>query len=343
MAAHPGAQAAPYPTDGASLIVPQPEKSEHLAPGHPAPEHLASGTIDPRQLWRPVLRRILRNLTSDQITLAAAGCAFYATLSLFPAISTLISIYGLVLDPDTVEPQLDLLRHLLPPAAFTLIGERIHTLAAEPHSSLTLNLIISTSIALWSASAATRSIISAVNIAYGTTETRGFIRFQMVAIGMTLCAICGAVLTLAVMVALPVLINFLPERLGLAPPPWSVELLVQMGGPILLLLFVLVACTLLYRLGPSRPAVPWRHILPGSCAATLIWIVTSLGVSYYIGTIAPYNATYGPLGAVAATMMWFFVTAYVIMLGAELNAGLEAEMARARAAKGPEPTPASPP
>ncbi|MBB2171100.1 YihY/virulence factor BrkB family protein [Gluconacetobacter asukensis] len=323
MAAHHGAHAAPHPTDGANLIVLQPDK----------PDHLADTPPDLRRLWRPVLRRMLHNLTSDQITLAAAGCAFYATLSLFPAISTLISIYGLVLNPDTVEPQLDLLRHLLPPSAFTLIGERIHTLAAEPHSSLTLNLIISTTIALWSASAATRSIIAAVNIAYGTTETRGFIRFQMVALGMTLCAICGAVLTLAVMVALPVLINFIPERLGLAPPPWSIELLVQMGGPLLLLLFVLVACTLLYRLGPSRPAVPWRRILPGSCAATLIWIVTSVGVSYYIGTIATYNATYGPLGAVVATMMWFFVTAYVVMLGAELNAGLEEEMEQARSAK----------
>ncbi|MBB2159499.1 YihY/virulence factor BrkB family protein [Gluconacetobacter sacchari] len=278
---------------------------------------------------------MVHNLGSDQITLAAAGCAFYATLSLFPAISTLISIYGLVLAPDTMEPQLDLLRHLLPPAAFALISDRIQTLAAEPHSSLTLNLIISTTIALWSASAATRSIISAVNIAYGATETRGFIRFQVVALGMTLCAICGAVLTLAVMVALPVLINFIPARLGLAPPPWSVELLVQTGGPLLLLLFVLVACTLLYRLGPSRPAAPWRCILPGSCAATLVWIITSVGVSYYIGSIATYNATYGPLGAVAATMMWFFVTAYVVMLGAELNAGLEAEIEQAAAVKTP--------
>nr|WP_246386927.1 YihY/virulence factor BrkB family protein [Gluconacetobacter sacchari] len=298
-------------------------------------QHLAAPPLDPWRLWRPVLRRMVHNLGSDQITLAAAGCAFYATLSLFPAISTLISIYGLVLAPDTMEPQLDLLRHLLPPAAFALISDRIQTLAAEPHSSLTLNLIISTTIALWSASAATRSIISAVNIAYGATETRGFIRFQVVALGMTLCAICGAVLTLAVMVALPVLINFIPARLGLAPPPWSVELLVQTGGPLLLLLFVLVACTLLYRLGPSRPAAPWRCILPGSCAATLVWIITSVGVSYYIGSIATYNATYGPLGAVAATMMWFFVTAYVVMLGAELNAGLEAEIEQAAAVKTP--------
>ncbi|ACI51816.1 ribonuclease BN [Gluconacetobacter diazotrophicus PA1 5] len=279
-----------------------------------------------RQMWKPVLGRMARNLSSDQITLAAAGCAFYATLSLFPAISTLISIYGLMFDPDTVEPQMDVLRHLLPPSAFTLIDERIHTLVAEPHSSLTLNLILSTTITLWSASAATRSIISAVNIAYDTRETRGFVQFHLMALGMTLCAICGAVLTLSVLVALPVLIDFVPARLGLAPPPWSVELLVQTGGPALMLLFVLAACSLLYRFSPNRRIVHWICILPGSCTATLIWIVSSIGFSYYVSTIASYNATYGPLGAVVATMMWFFVTAYVILLGAELNAGLEAEM-----------------
>ncbi|WP_373319644.1 YihY/virulence factor BrkB family protein [Gluconacetobacter johannae] len=279
-----------------------------------------------RRIWKPVLQRILRNLSSDQITLAAAGCAFYATLSLFPAISTLISIYGLVFDPQTVEPQLEMLRLMLPPSAFALIGERIHTLVAQSHSSLTLNLIVSTAVALWSASAATRSIISAVNIAYDTQETRSFLRFQLMAIGMTLCAICGAVMALAVLVALPVLIDFVPARLGMAPPPWSVELLVQMGGPLLLLLFVLAACALLYRFSPDRAITHWVCILPGSVAATLIWIVSSVGFSYYVSAIASYNATYGPLGAVVATMMWFFVTAYVILLGAELNAGLEAEM-----------------
>ncbi|NVN12258.1 YihY/virulence factor BrkB family protein [Nguyenibacter vanlangensis] len=279
-----------------------------------------------RQTWRPVLRRMLGNLVDDKIGLAAAGCAFYATLSLFPAISTLISIYGLVFDPQTVEPQLNILRNLLPPSAFALIGERIHTLVAESHSALTLNLILSTALALWSASAATRSLITAVNIAYDTRETRSFLRFQLMALAMTLFAILGAVLALALLVALPVLVDFLPDLLGIAPPPWSVGLAVETGGPALMLLFVLAACAMLYRLGPSRRIAHWVCILPGSCAATLLWIVSSIGFSYYVSAIASYNATYGPLGAVVATMMWFFVSAYVILLGAELNSGIEAEM-----------------
>lgn len=274
----------------------------------------------------PVMKQVATNIASDQITLAAAGCAFYATLSLFPAMSTLISLYGLLFDPQTVEPQLVVLRNLLPPAAYDLICDRIHILVAQSHSSLTFNLIVSTTIAMWSASAATRSLLLAMNVAYNTPETRSFLRFQAMGMIMTLSAICGGILTLALMVALPIMLDYLPQKLALAPPPGSVELLVRMGGPALMLLFVLSGCSLLYRFGPNRQSTSWRCILPGSVAATLLWLLTSVGFSYYVSHIAGYGATYGPLGAFVATMMWFYVSAYVVLLGAELNAGLEIQM-----------------
>lgn len=275
---------------------------------------------------KKVMQQVARNIVSDQITLAAAGCAFYATLSLFPAMSTLISLYGLLFDPQTVEPQLVVLRNLLPPSAYDVIGDRIHLLVAESHSSLTFNLIISTTIATWSASAATRSLIMAMNVAYNTPETRSFVRFQGMSIALTFCSICGGILTLALMVALPFLLDYLPEHLSLAPPPGSVELLIHMGAPFLMLLFVLSLCSVLYRFGPNRPHTYWRCILPGSVGATLLWLLSSSGFSYYVSHIAGYSATYGPLGAFIAIMMWFYVSAYVVLLGAELNAGLEIEM-----------------
>lgn len=278
------------------------------------------------QQVKKVAQQVARNIVSDQITLAAAGCAFYATLSLFPAMSTLISLYGLLFDPQTVEPQLVVLRNLLPPSAYDMLGARIHLLVAESHSSLTFNLIISTTIATWSASAATRSLIMAMNVAYNTPETRSFLRFQGMGMALTFCSICGGILTLALMVALPFLLDYLPQRLALAPPPGSVELLVRMGGPLLMLLFVLSLCSLLYRFGPNRPHTYWRCILPGSVGATLLWLLSSAGFSYYVSHIASYSATYGPLGAFIAIMMWFYVSAYVVLLGAELNAGLEIEM-----------------
>ena len=316
-----------------ALISSSPDQIEVTPSVTPAPPIAGSATKNAPDMndalhrhILPVMKQVATNIASDQITLAAAGCAFYATLSLFPAMSTMISLYGLLFDPQTVEPQLVVLRNLLPPAAYDLICDRIHILVAQSHSSLTLNLIVSTTIAMWSASAATRSLLLAMNVAYNTPETRSFLRFQAMGMIMTLCAICGGILTLALMVALPILLDYLPQKLSLAPPPGSLELLVRMGGPALMVLFVLSGCSLLYRFGPNRQSTSWRCILPGSVAATLLWLLTSFGFSYYVSHVAGYGATYGPLGAFVATMMWFYVSAYVVLLGAELNAGLEIQM-----------------
>ena len=282
--------------------------------------------------WRVVAKHLFAEVGSSQTSLSAAGCAFYATLSLFPAISSLISLYGLAFDLQSVEPQLEVLRHLLPPSAYALIGDRIHELISQPHSSLTIGLIFSLAVALWSASASTKSILSALNMAYNTQETRSFLKFQAVALSTTLMAIIGAALTLALMVAAPALVDYLPHHVSfLSDPPFPVNFLLSYGAPmivhtlapVLMLLFVFIAVTLLYRFAPCRVQTQWRWILPGSVLATVLWVATSLGFSWYVAHFASYGATYGPLGAVAAIMMWLFVSAYVVLFGAELNASLE--------------------
>ncbi|MBS0960816.1 YihY/virulence factor BrkB family protein [Acetobacter thailandicus] len=278
-----------------------------------------------RHEWRMILSQAIKNIFSGPITLVAAGCAFYTTLSLFPAISSLISIYGLAFDVQTVTPQLRVLRSLLPPAAYSLIYDRIQTLVAEPHSSLTLNLIISLSVALWSASAATRSILAALNIAYNTKETRNFFVFQITALSMTLFAILGAVLTIAIMVAVPLLLN-MTMWLHIPTPPGSIEFVAQWSGPLVVFLFQTLATCALYRFGPDRHyRTNWRWVLPGALFSTITWVISALGFSYYVAHIASYNATYGPLGAFIGIMMWFFVSAWVVMMGAELSAQMEGQ------------------
>ncbi|WP_051537121.1 YihY/virulence factor BrkB family protein [Asaia prunellae] len=172
-------------------------------------------------------------------------------------------------------------------------------------------------------------------------ETRGFFRFQFVALGVTLGAVVAACLTLALMVAFPALVDYLPDllnRFGLRnlPPEilyladylmsYSTRYIVHFGAPALMLLFVFAAVTLLFRYGPCRDKPDWRWIVPGSFISTILWVLTSLGFSYYVSHFASYGSTYGPLGAVAAIMMWFFVGTYVVLFGAELNAGLEDRM-----------------
>ena len=258
----------------------------------------------------------LREAITDQVALAAAGCGFYATLALFPAISVLISVYGLAFDVLSVEQQLAVVRRLLPPPAYTLIDDRVHELVSQPNNALSISLIVSLIVAFWSASAGTKSVLSALNVAYDTVEQRGILGFQLVALAMTLCAVVAAVLAIAVLVFLPTVIAFV----GLSD--YGAALI---NGFSMALLIVLVGGTiaLLYRYGPSRSPPPSQRIFPGAVLATVLWLIASTGLSFYVSHIASLGVTYGPLGAVVAIMLWFYLTAYAVLLGAEVNAQLE--------------------
>ena len=291
------------------------------APDSHALGRLANSPIDiPWRGWKRVLRRTWREIISDRVSLVAAGCAFYATLALFPAISMLISFYGLMFDPATVEPQLATLQDLLPPSAFQLISERVHELVTKPQATLTARLLVSTGVALWSSATGTKSIIAALNLAYEERERRSFLRYQIIAFVMTLMALLGAVLGLGIIVALP------PALAALGFEGNSATL-VRTAGLLLLVAFVMGSLSLLYRFGPCRAAARWHWITPGSILATVLWLLASALFSFYVGHLASYDVTYGPLGAVVGVMMWFFVTAYVVLLGAELNAELELQTA----------------
>ncbi len=271
--------------------------------------------------WRRVIARTAREVITDRISLCAAGCAFYATLALFPAISMLVSIYGLAFDPATVSPQMAVLRDLLPPSAYQLIADRVQLLVSKPAGTLTFSLMVSIAIALWSSATGTKSILGALNLAYEEREQRSFVRFQLTALGMTLGAILAAVIGLASLVLLPVLVGFF----GISAYGALIARVVSLFA---LVVFVLLALSLLYRFGPSRRAASWQWVTPGSAVATVLWLLVSALFSYYVQHLASYDATYGPLGAVVGVMMWFYVSALAVLVGAELNAELELQTVR---------------
>ncbi len=280
--------------------------------------------------WKAVIHRTAREIISDRVSLVAAGCAFYATLALFPAISMLIFLYGLVFDPVTVEPQLQIMRELLPPSAFQLISDRVHQLVTQRQGTLGLGLVISTLITLWSSATGTKSLIAALNMAYEEQEKRGFLQFQLTALGMTLCGMVGASLAIAILVFLPAVISFF----GIFGNATG---LVRIAGTGVLVVFVMISLSLLYRFGPCRRAAKWHWITPGSLLATVLWVAISVLFSLYVGHIATYDVTYGPLGAVVGVMMWFYVSAYAVLLGAELNSELELQTARDSTEGPPKP------
>ncbi len=282
--------------------------------------HAESPAEIPWRGWRSVLRRTALEMLTDRVSLTAAGCAFYATLALFPAISMLISIYGLVFDRETVEPQLAVLRDLLPPSAWTLIDERVRMLVSQPPGTLGIQLLISTGIAFWSSATGVKAVLSALNLAYEEKERRSILRFQLVSFAITLGAIVSATIGLALLVGLPTILGFL----GFQTPQTS---LIRIASFVLLVLSVLGGLSLLYRYGPSRERPRWQWVTPGSLVATVLWIAVSALFSFYVGHVASYDATYGPLGTVVGIMMWFYVTAYAVLLGAELNSELELQTA----------------
>lgn len=308
-------------------IAPPPSRTAELSRILAAPDanRLGRRARSPVQIpwpgWKAVLRRTFNSMTSDRVSLAAAGCAFYATLALFPTITMLVSLYGLAFDPVTVEPQLQVLRNLLPPAAFTLISGRVHDLVSQHGGTLSIGFAVSLAVALWSVMAGTKSMLAALNLAYDETERRGFLHYQVTALTMTLCAILGAIIGLVILVGVPVVVGFL----GFTAHQQG---LIRLAGFSTLLIFVAVALSLLYRFGPCRRAARWRWITPGSVLATFLWLAASALFSWYVAHVASYNVTYGPLGAVVGVLMWFYVTAYIVLLGAELNSELELQTVR---------------
>jgi membrane protein len=285
---------------------------------------MVEGILDRRHA--PLLKRALlsagRAMVKQRVSLVAAGCAFYATLALFPTITMLISLYGLVFDPDTVQPQLHYLQSFMPPAAYELIADRIQSLVSAPARGLGIGFIISLMISLWSSSTGTKSVLNALTLAYNQQETRGMIKFQLVSLGMTLIAVLGAALAIGILVLIPVVITFV----GLTGYG---KLLVGLCSFVAMVTFVVTALGLLYRFGPAGSGRIF--FAPGAALATVVWLLGSWAFGLYVGHFAAYSATYGPLAALIGLMMWFYLTAYVVLLGAEVNAALDKEWKKERA------------
>ena len=277
---------------------------------------LSANPAPPPRAWPAALLRTFWRIQSHRTGLVAAGWAFYATLALFPALSMLVSLYGLIFDPASVAGQMELLEGLLPPDAYTLIDRQVIDLVGRPRATLGWNLGLAAAIALWSASTGTKSMIAALNLAYDEEERRSILGFQVVGLAMTLANILAGIVAVAVLVALPGLVHFLRLPAGTAD-------LVHGASVLVLVLFVFAALAFLYRVGPSRGPGHRRRVLPGVLLSTLLWLVFSYLFTIYATYFANFGNVYGPLAAVAAVMLWFWVSAYVVLIGAELNAALE--------------------
>jgi membrane protein len=271
--------------------------------------------------WWQAVGRVVARLQEHESMLVAAGCAFYATLSLFPAISMLISVYGLLFNPLTVEPQLALMHAFLPTDVEALITRQVHTLVSHHTQALGLSLILSALFTWWSASSATTSMMSALNQAYNAIERRGYFKFLLISMALTLAATLCAVLVLALLVALPAVAEFFHVSK-------YAKGLVHAASLLVVICYAVGLLAALYKFGPSVRPVRHHRILPGTIVATVLWLVAALLFTVYVQRIASFDATYGPLATVAGVMLWFWLSIFATLAGAELNSVLEMESAK---------------
>lgn len=278
-------------------------------------------TAIPARGWKQTLLRVKDEVGRDNISVVAGGVAFYAFLAIFPAIGAAAMLWGVVADPAVVQQQLAAIRGVVPPAAFDILSGQLTEVSRGASSALTLGAAFSLLLAIWSSTKGVKALMTAMNIAYEETETRGLIKENLIALALTVGAIVMGLVAIAVIAVIPLLLQAVP--LGEAA-----ELAIRVLRWVGMLVLVMGALAVLYRWGPARRNARLRWITPGAVVATLLWLIGSLGFSFYVANFASYNETFGALGAVVILLMWFWLSAYVICLGAELNCELELQTRR---------------
>ncbi|MHC2437336.1 YihY/virulence factor BrkB family protein [Bradyrhizobium sp. USDA 4451] len=284
----------------------------------------------PARGWKDILLRVYQNISEHRIVALAAGVTFYSLLAIFPAIAALVAVYGLFADPVTLALQLDKLSGLLPGGALDVIRDQLTRVAAQRGATLGLTFVVSLCLSLWSANAAMKSIFDTLNIVYAEREKRSFVRLNAISLGFTAAGIGFVLLAIGAMVVLPIALKYL----GLSEVG---ELILQVARWPAMFVIVTLALAFIYRLGPSREQPQWRWITWGSAFAAVGWLAASILFSWYAANFGSFNKTYGSLGAVIGFMMWIWLSAIVILIGAELDAEMEHQTARDTTTGPPKP------
>lgn len=284
----------------------------------------------PREGWWDILVRTKREVSRDNVSIVAAGVAYFAFLSIFPALAAILALYGLVADPAQVQQQIMATAGGLPEEVRTLLSEQMTRLAAQTSRSLGWGAAIAILVALWSANRAVSALVTALSIAYDEDERRGF--FKRTA--LTLAFTVGGILVVVVASGLVIVVPAVLARVGLSD---AARTIIDVLRWPLLAAAVLLALAVLYRYGPSRATPRWRWVTWGSVLATALWLVASYGLSFYVSRFGNYNETYGSIAGIAILLLWLYLGAYLVILGAELNGQIEHQTARDSTEGAPSP------
>jgi membrane protein len=267
--------------------------------------------------WLDIALRVKEQIDADNVSILAAGLALYSLLAIFPGLAAIVLLYGLVSSPAQITEQLSSFQGLLPPEGLTILEQQLSTLASQRSETLGFGVIVAVAVALWSARKGMVALMTAANIAYNEREHRGFFRRLFVSLAFTVGAVFGFMVVVLLGVAVPVVLSYLP--LGSAAQ--GVLLVMRW---ILLWLMAVFGLTLIYRFAPARRIAQWHWVKWGSIFAATLWLAGSVLFALYVQKFgASYGKTYGALGGVVVMLLWLLFTAYVVILGAELNSEME--------------------
>jgi membrane protein len=275
----------------------------------------------PARGWKDILVRVKAEAKQDDVSLLGGGVAFFALLALVPALVAVVSIYSLVADEASVVRQVQDTLGTAPQEVRDMVTEQLRSIVGSSSSGAGIAAVVGIVVALWSASSGMSHLIGAINLAYDEEETRGFVKMHALSLAMTLAAIVFLLVSFGTIALVPALI----AKTGLGT---AARVSIGVVRWIVLLVGMMFGLAVLYRYGPARDAPKWSWASPGAIFATISWLVLSLGFSLYTANFGRYNETYGTLGAIVVTMLWLYLTAVAVILGAELNAEMERQTTR---------------
>jgi membrane protein len=286
------------------------------APAAAMADREPTAPISPSRRWQDIAGAVFTGISADRIFLVAAGVTFYAILALFPGIGAIVSIYGLFANPNTIASHIDTLMGVAPSGAVDVIHGELTRLTSQSGTTLGLGFLVSITVGLWFSNSGMTGLFDALNVVYEKKEQRSLIKYYATTLMFTAGAIVLVLISVAIIVAIPIVLNFIPNA--------SVTsiLLEIVRWP---LVFVLVggAIAIAYRYAPCREAPQWRWILVSAAAAGLVWLGVSALFSWYVASFGSYNKTYGSLGAIFGFMTWMWISMVVVLIGAKLNSELE--------------------
>ena len=270
----------------------------------------------PLKGWLDIGKRVWHEMQIDHVQIVSAGVGFYFFLAIFPTIVAAISIYSLVLEPSQIQEQVSRLNLVMPDQAYGMITDFLRPILEQSKKEIGWGLFVSVMISIWSANKGTSALFQGINIAYDQVDNRGIIKKNLLTLIFTLAGLVIGLLSLLIVIFFPILI----DDIGL---PTQIERMLTWLRWVILGCILIFTLSVVYKIAPNRRSPRFRWVSWGAIIGTILWLGGSMLFSWYVGNFGSYSDLYGSFAAVAILLLWLFLTAFIILIGAEINSEME--------------------